>query len=55
MTLREFVDQLYITLLDNGYHLNEIDDMDIIYYLDLMKKRVQKETTEEFGYIDDVL
>jgi hypothetical protein len=51
MAPQDFIDGLYLVLLDKGWTLNEIDSMDIIYYLKLMTKRLGKEKV----YIDSVL
>ncbi len=47
----EFIDRPYLVLLDQGWTLNEIDTMDIIYYLKLLNRRRE----EEKVYIDSVL
>lgn len=48
----------YNQLIDLGYTQNQIDEMDILYHLQLMGRRKQsqqeKETNEPL-YIDDVL
>lgn len=51
MDPQDFIDQLYLVLLEQGWTLNEIDSMDIIYYLKLMTKRLR----EEKVYIDEIL
>lgn len=47
----EFIDRLYIALLDQGWTLCEIDTMDIIYYLKLLNRRQKREKV----YIDSIL
>ena len=42
---------MYIKLMENGWTMNDIDTMDIIYYLRLLSKKAEKEKK----YIDDVL
>jgi len=42
---------IYLTLLESGWTLNEIDSMDIIYYLKLLARKTEKEKR----YIDDIL
>ncbi|MGF7186642.1 hypothetical protein GGQ84_002766 [Desulfitispora alkaliphila] len=51
MDPQEFIDQIYLSLLEQGWTLNEIDTMDIIYYLRLLKRKMG----EEKNYIDSVL
>ena len=48
MEPQEFIDSLYLALLDKGWTLNEIDSMDMIYYLKLLTRAWEK-------YIDDIL
>ncbi|AGL03659.1 hypothetical protein [Desulfoscipio gibsoniae] len=51
MAPQDFMDSLYLALLEKGWTLNEIDSMDIIYYLKLLNKKLG----EEKVYIDGVL
>lgn len=44
----KFVKELYKTLLKNGWTLNEIDEMDIHFYLELYNEK------EETVYIDEI-
>ena len=46
-----FIDRLYLALLEQGWTLNEIDSMDVIYYLHLLKRK----RGDEKVYIDSVL
>jgi len=45
------VAQLYLALLEQGWTLNDIDSMDIIYYLKLLNKKLGNEKV----YIDEIL
>ena len=45
------MDEMYLTLMENGWTMNDIDSMDMIYYLRLLSKKAEKEKK----YIDDVL
>ncbi len=47
----DFVDQLYISLLKQGWTLGDIDSMDVFYYLHL----VRREVIEPVRFIDEVL
>ncbi len=51
MDPQEFIDQLYLVLLKEGWTLNDIDTMDLIYYLQLLNRK----RGEEKVYIDSVL
>lgn len=51
MTPQEFIDKLYINLLDQKWKMNEIDEMDIMYYLKLQTIKMKKEKV----YIDNIL
>jgi hypothetical protein len=51
MEPQEFIDRLYLALLEQGWTLNDIDSMDIIYYLSLLNRK----HTDEKVYIDNVL
>lgn len=51
MDPQDFIDSLYLVLLDRGWVLNEIDSMDIIYYLRLLTKKLGNEKV----YIDEIL
>lgn len=47
----------YNQLIDMGYTQNQIDDMDILYHLELLGRRKQtkeKEQEEDVLYIDDL-
>ena len=51
MDPQDFIDSLYLALLDKGWTLNEIDSMDIIYYLKLLGIKAERDKK----YIDDIL
>jgi hypothetical protein len=51
MEPQEFIDKLYLVLLEQGWTLNDIDSMDIIYYLKLLNRR----RGDEKVYIDSIL
>ncbi len=51
MDPQDFIDNLYLSLLDNNWTMNEIDSMDVIYYLKLLG--IKAETNK--NYIDDIL
>jgi len=51
MEPQDFIDHLYLALLEQGWTLNDIDTMDIIYYLQLLNRKRRNEKV----YIDDIL
>ena len=51
MDPQDFIDSFYLALLDQGWTLNDIDSMDIIYYLKLLNKKLGNEKV----YIDEIL
>jgi hypothetical protein len=53
--LREAVQDLYNSLIDIGFTQNQIDDMDIVYHLQLLARRKQEVKKDEVVYIDQVL
>jgi len=50
MSPQDFIDGLYLVLLDKGWTLNEIDTMDIMYYLKLLRIKMGTEKV----YIDEI-
>jgi hypothetical protein len=53
--LREAVQDLYNSLIDIGFTQNQIDDMDIVYHLQLLARRKQEVKKDEMVFIDQVL
>ena len=51
MDPQDFIDQFYLALIDKGWKLHEIDQMDMIYYLKLLKRKMITAQT----YIDEIL
>lgn len=51
MEPQEFIDKLYLALLEQGWTMNDIDSMDIIYYLKLLNRKRGNEKV----YIDSIL
>ena len=50
MDPRDFMAELYRQLLRQGWTMPEIDGMDVIYYLHLLRRQ-----SEALVFIDDVL
>ena len=51
MDPQDFIDNIYLSLLESNWTLNDIDSMDIIYYLKLLGKKAERDKK----YIDDIL
>jgi hypothetical protein len=51
MDPEEFIDSIYLSLLESNWTMNEIDSMDIIYYLKLLAIKAERDKR----YIDDIL
>lgn len=51
MDPQDFIDTIYLSLLESNWTMNDIDSMDIIYYLKLLDKKNERDKK----YIDDVL
>jgi hypothetical protein len=47
MTFEDFIDELYLSLMDKGYKLPEIDEMDLWHYLRLLQRREEIEKRRE--------
>lgn len=55
LTLDEWIKEFYIELLENDWKLNNIDDMDIYFYLDLLLYRAQKEYNQNVEAVLNIL
>lgn len=55
VNLSEAVQDMYNALIDVGFTQNQIDEMDIVYYLKLLARRKNATKKEEVVYIDQVL
>lgn len=47
MTLEEFIDELYLSLMKQNYKLPQIDEMDLWYYLKLASIHAEKEERKQ--------
>ena len=52
MTLSEFIAEVYLQLIEQGWTLQSIDEMDFFYYMDLLIHKANKK--EPVQYIDSV-
>jgi hypothetical protein len=53
--LREAVLDMYNALIEIGFTQNQIDEMDIVYHLQLLARRKVEKQKDEVVYIDQVL
>ena len=44
---------MYLGLLDKGWTLNDIDEMDLYYYLDLLSYEVNKSVKTQSNALDE--
>lgn len=44
---------MYLGLLDKGWTLNDVDEMDLYYYLDLLSYEANKEVRVQSNALDD--
>jgi len=44
---------MYLGLLENGWTLNDIDEMDLSYYIELLSYKANKEYTKQSNALDD--
>lgn len=47
MTVEEFIDEIYLSLMKQDYKLSQIDEMDLWYYLKLARKHAEIEERKE--------
>ncbi|KXG09953.1 hypothetical protein AT864_01513 [Anoxybacillus sp. P3H1B] len=53
--MSEAVQDLYNALIDIGFTQNQIDEMDIVYHLQLLARRKQEGKQDEVIFIDQLL
>lgn len=42
MTMRDYIENLYLALLEEGWKIHEIDQMDLLHFLDLTIRRAKQ-------------
>ena len=52
-TLNEWMKETYLTLMNDNWKLNDIDEMDIYYYLDLTSYDANKGIRTQMETLDD--
>ena len=55
MSPLDFMKEIYLSLLEQGWTLNDIDEMDFFWYLDVMIYRINKEEKKKYTTIDKVI
>ena len=55
ITLTEWVKEFYIDLLENDWKLNDIDEMDILYYIELLLYKANKEYNQNVEAVLNIL
>ena len=53
ITLDDWLKEMYLGLLGKGWTMNDIDDMDLCYYLELLSYRANKECKKQSNDLDD--
>ena len=53
LPLQEWIKELYLNLLKDGWKLNEIDEMDIGWYFELINYTDEKEYVTQSNALDD--
>lgn len=46
--------EFYGALMQQGYKLSEIDEMDVLYYLEVLKSTAKKAGKSKIQYLDDM-
>jgi len=54
MSPSNFIKEVYLQLIEQGWTLNDIDEMDFFYYFDLLIFKAEKEESNKHGFIDQV-
>ena len=54
MSLGEFIKEIYLKLLEQSWTLNDIDEMDFFFYLDLLIYKENRKETEGMVYADNL-
>lgn len=52
ITLNDWLKELYLGLLKDGWTMNDVDNMDLLYYLDLLSYKANKEARQESNALD---
>ena len=53
LTMLEWMKETYLGLLADGWTLDQIDSMDIFYYLDLLSYEANKKVIKQSNALDD--
>jgi len=55
LSLNDWINEFYLDLLENEWKMNDIDDMDIYYYLNLLLYKTNKEHKKDVESILAIL
>ena len=53
LTLLDWMKETYLSLMSDGWRLNDIDEMDIYYYLDLLSYEANKAVKTQSIALDE--
>jgi len=53
LTLRDWIREIYINLLKDGWRLNDVDEMDLGFYLDLINYENEKKYITQSNALDE--
>lgn len=51
----DFIKELYIGLIEQGWTMTDVDEMDILFYFELLAHKQKNKNSKQTGYIDQVL
>ena len=55
LTLRNWIKEFYIGLLRDGWKLNDIEEIDLLWYIDLINYQENKEYEDAVDTVLDIL
>jgi len=54
ISLQEYLLSFYDSLLQQGWSMQDIDEMDILYFFEILAYRKEKEAKANTAYIDQI-
>jgi len=55
LSLRDWIQEMYLGLMDDGWKLNDIDEMDLYWYIDLLLYKASKEYKTNVANVLNIL
>ncbi|ERM91910.1 hypothetical protein O163_08115 [Caldanaerobacter subterraneus subsp. yonseiensis KB-1] len=55
MSPLDFIKEFYLSLLEQGWTMNDIDEMDFFWYLDLLIYKASQKEKKKYTTIDKVI